>query len=68
MKCKNCGKQFTWADEMASMACRDKALVVFCRTCRAEFSKKALGELKKRKSGLFSRRGGVAPSGSKQPN
>jgi len=68
MKCKNCGKQFDWADEMASMACRNKTLSELCRACRSEFSKKALEELKKRKPELFSRRGGVAPSGSNLPN
>jgi len=64
MKCKNCGKQFDWADETASMACRNKTLSELCRACRNEFSKKALEELKKKKPELFSRRGGVAPSGS----
>jgi DNA-directed RNA polymerase subunit RPC12/RpoP len=47
MRCKNCGKPFEWADEMANMALRDKSTEGLCRACRSKVLTKILEEKKK---------------------
>ncbi len=47
MICKNCGKNLTWAEEMANMSLRDKATDGFCKDCRYKITKKILEDKKK---------------------